>query len=179
MKFLSRREYTASTTTFYPQINFMPILTAILNFCVKREMHLSLKWCEIEWFGWNFLPAGYTDSHLPIFAKVDFQWYLAAILNFCIKCQSAFISETVWDRVISTNFCICRLYGKHKNAFISETVGDFIEILGLQGVLGHLQPFAKNRFLAISNVSAKCKNSFISEMVWDRAILTKFFTCKA
>ena len=34
--------------------------------------------------------------------KINFPPLLAAILNFCVKYKSAFISETVQDRVIST-----------------------------------------------------------------------------
>ena len=38
-----------------PKIVFSPFLAAILNFCVKRKMHLSQKWCEKEQFLTKFL----------------------------------------------------------------------------------------------------------------------------
>ena len=74
-----------------------------------------------------------------------------AISNFCLKRKkNAFISETVRDRAISTNFT-CRLS--------PGSTGDYPKII--------LPPF----LVAILNFCVKRKNT--SQTVRDRAILTK------
>ena len=73
---------------------------------------------------------------------------------FCVKCKSAFISEMVRDRVISTKFWNHRVS--------AESTGDFSQ----ESLSRHL------------NFCVKCKSAFISETVQDRAISTKFWNRK-
>ena len=56
-----------------------------------------------------FIPQDICRVYWWLFRKTCFPVILAAILNFSIKHKSAFISEMVWDRAISTKFCTHRV----------------------------------------------------------------------
>ena len=105
----------------------------------------------------NFQPTGYLESVLVTFPKITFPLFWAAILNFCVKHKIAFISETVKDGDISTNFIYpwgsCRVCWQN-----------FVKLIF---------PLF---FVAILKFCIKCKNTFIFETVQDRAILTKILT---
>ena len=80
-----------------------------------------------------------------------------AILNFYVICKNAFISETVRDTAILTNFLAHRVY--------AESSATFLQKLFSHHFGGHLEFLHKIR-----------KNAFISETVQDGAISTKFLT---
>ena len=150
--------YEPSQLATFPENRFPAIFGGFLAdfwiFAKYAKTHLSRTRCEIGQFWQNIWPAGYQQSILVTFSQIVFLPLLPAILNFCVKCKNAFISETVLDRVISSNFWpqdIRRVYWPLFSKMI------FPPILA-----------------AILNFCVKHKNEFILEMV--TAISTKFLT---
>ena len=162
---------------FFSQKNvFLPLLAAILNFCVKHKNVFISETKRDRAISTNFLTHRVsTESQFFLMLKTQKRIYLGNGAKF-LTCRvfshsqksfsrhfwrpswisalnAAFISETVRDRAISTTFLsICGVY------FFSQ----------------------KNVFLpllaAILNFCVKHKNVFISEMKRDRAISTNFLT---
>ena len=100
-----------------------------------------------------FDPQGICTVNWQLFLKINFLPILVAILNFCIKRKkTAFISETVRDRAISSKFLTCRAFPP-KNRF-SANFGGHLEFL------------------------CKTQKRIMSEMVRNRAISANFFTLR-
>ena len=101
-----------STGNFFAKIGFLPLLAAILNFCVKRKSAFGndVRKSRLD-------PQVICRMYWRHFAKSLSCHFLVAILNFCVKRKT----HLSWEQDFG---CHLKFWWKLKMSFISKTLRD-------------------------------------------------------